>query len=325
MLFRFLLLLSLIGALTVFTVQNLTLTPLVFLGISLPALPLSLWVLGAIAAGAVSIWVIQGLYQLTAFVNASESPASGRSPKRQAAATTTDRNSESRQRSRWESPLRRDRPSSPDPDSFEDRDPAPRWQDRRRESATTVPPSRSRPPVSGDDWERPITRDWDGTATVHSPPSASRDRTPTDSPPDSGNVERDFPPTPEYPPDPYPQDSDSPDPDPPTSYSPDPYPSDPYPSDRWSDRRSPQPDPPQRETPRRSERYDDAPSQPRRDRSARSNPADQVVDADYRVIVPPYTPLSELIKETPPPPEPEENADDWFDDSPDDFEPNPKQ
>lgn len=48
---------------------------------------------------------------------------------------------------------------------------------------------------------------------------------------------------------------------------------------------------------------------------------EKVVDADYRVIVPPYRPLDEPPAYTPPPPPPpvaEENADDWFEDSSDD-------
>ena len=42
---------------------------------------------------------------------------------------------------------------------------------------------------------------------------------------------------------------------------------------------------------------------------------DKVVDADYRVLIPPYNPPISNYTPPPPPPEPE-NADDWFEDDP---------
>jgi len=61
------------------------------------------------------------------------------------------------------------------------------------------------------------------------------------------------------------------------------------------------------------------------ERTEPAKKSEPVVDADYRVIVPPYNPLDELIPPPPPPPI-EENADDWFEDgTSDEFgDPKPK-
>ena len=65
---RLILLLGLAGILLLFALQNWTPSmQLVFLGLRSPAFPLSLWVLGAIAAGILTTLVIAGLFHLTSF------------------------------------------------------------------------------------------------------------------------------------------------------------------------------------------------------------------------------------------------------------------
>ncbi len=67
-LLRFLLLLAIAGFLIVFTLSNWAVPmQLVFLGIRSPAIPVSIWVLGAIASGIVTTLVITALFGLTGF------------------------------------------------------------------------------------------------------------------------------------------------------------------------------------------------------------------------------------------------------------------
>lgn len=259
MLFRLILLLAIAGALAVFTVQNLTpLLPLVFLGIRFPALPLAWWVLGAIGLGVASMLTIQVLFGLSNFVagqsvrskvrNSNRATGSNRwatsplEPDSAAANRTTNR---------------RDRSSSTDDAAWQD------W--RGYESSSSSTPPRTTAPV--DDWERPLSDDWE-TAT---PSDRLRDRS-TDriSPDDLQNFEVNSAPKRSS------QAGSS------YSYS---Y-RDPQATDVGKTEAVQQPEP--------------------------------VVDADYRVIVPPYRSLDEMIPPPPPPPV-EENADDWFEDTPDEF------
>jgi uncharacterized integral membrane protein len=60
---RFILLLVISAGLIIFTLSNLAAVPLVILGGQTPALPLAVWVLGAIAAGALTTLVISGLFK----------------------------------------------------------------------------------------------------------------------------------------------------------------------------------------------------------------------------------------------------------------------
>jgi uncharacterized integral membrane protein len=64
-LIRRILVLALIAVLGIFVVSNNTPIALVFLGLTLPALPLGIWILGAIGAGVVTELVTFGLFQLT--------------------------------------------------------------------------------------------------------------------------------------------------------------------------------------------------------------------------------------------------------------------
>lgn len=59
-------LLILLGGLAIFTIQNLTPSlSLIFLGNQLPILPLSLWILIAIAAGILTYWIMAQLFQFS--------------------------------------------------------------------------------------------------------------------------------------------------------------------------------------------------------------------------------------------------------------------
>lgn len=275
MLFRLILLLAIVGALTVFALQNLTpLLPLVFLGIQFPALPVSWWVLGAMAAGVVSMLVIQILISLSNFVTGQTVRSRVRAsvdredPSRRGAASTEQEVSQAGKRQ-----PRRARSTMDDS----------AWQDwRGYESTSTQQTAAPRPtPQPLDDWERPPSDDWEVSApqgTTRRPPqervSQDRGTSPRDAPPrESPATDRDVAPRRSTPPD--------------STYS--------------SNAQEPQ--------------------------DTGMGKTEQVVDADFRVIVPPYRPLDEPIPYTPPPPPPpvaEENADDWFEESSDDFgEPNP--
>lgn len=82
--FRTVLLLVVVGGLIIFAVQNTSPSlALVFLGMKSIPLPLSVWVLGAIALGAVTSWVMEILLRLYAHWAAKDSrPRRGRSPYR---------------------------------------------------------------------------------------------------------------------------------------------------------------------------------------------------------------------------------------------------
>jgi hypothetical protein len=62
------------------------------------------------------------------------------------------------------------------------------------------------------------------------------------------------------------------------------------------------------QTPKRTPRTGSVYSSSYRESEPPADPSQSVVDADYRVLVPPHRPFE-------PPPPPEDNADDWFDDS----------
>ncbi|MBE9010073.1 hypothetical protein IQ250_07625 [Pseudanabaenaceae cyanobacterium LEGE 13415] len=67
-LLRFVLLSAIVGFLVIFALSNWSVTmPLVFLGVPSPALPLPIWILVAIALGAVTTLVITSLFGLTRF------------------------------------------------------------------------------------------------------------------------------------------------------------------------------------------------------------------------------------------------------------------
>ncbi len=262
MLFRLILLLAVAGALTVFTVQNLTpLLPLVFLGIQFPALPLSWWVLGAMAAGSASMLAIQVLIGFSNFVTGQTVRSRVRASVNRDAADREDVAAAAAGTASKRQP-RRERSTSDDSS----------WQDWRGyetsddRSTQTAARSASRPL---DDWERPPSEDWETPAAAQPAPRRSS-------------------------------------------------------SERVAPPREPAP-PPRADAPKRTPRSESVYAEGDRDfPTSRADTPEKVVDADFRVIVPPYRPLDEPMAYTPPPPPPppvEENADDWFEETSDDFDP----
>ncbi|MDX2231297.1 MAG: hypothetical protein NW220_16790 [Leptolyngbyaceae cyanobacterium bins.349] len=266
MLFRLLLLLALAGALAVFTLQNLTpLLPLVFFGLRFPALPLAWWVLGAIAAGALSMLSIQILFGLSNFVTGQTVRSRVRA--------TANRTETPTEPNRWTNPAaaesvnrggreapRRDRATTTDDSAWQD------WRGYESPSSQSASPRTPspRPPVSdpGDDWERPASEDWEGTARQDGPRRATEGRVSAD---DLKNFEAD-------------------------------------------------------QSPRRGTRSGSTYSYGYREpQDTGAGKPEPVVDADYRVIVPPYQPVAEYTPPPPPPPPAEENADDWFEETSDEF------
>ena len=72
LLIRLVLLLAIGVSLALFALSNLQPLSLTFLGISTPALPLSLWILGAIAAGIITNLLINALFSLSNYLTARE-------------------------------------------------------------------------------------------------------------------------------------------------------------------------------------------------------------------------------------------------------------
>lgn len=71
---RIILLLVILGGLTLLLVQNWSpVLPLVFLGVATPALPLAVWILISLAAGASTSWAIAFLLQLTNYFSQPKS------------------------------------------------------------------------------------------------------------------------------------------------------------------------------------------------------------------------------------------------------------
>jgi hypothetical protein len=247
MLFRLILLLAIASIAVLFTLQNLTPTlALTFLGMKTPALPFSWWVLGALAAGALTTMAISFLFSLSHFVARQFMRSQFKRAMRRATdnspSPSTPRTDPGRAAEAAAKTYRRDDSAWQDWSGYETSTP--------RSSSTTASASTATVPAPLDDWEAPASEDWEGIP---------RDRTPA-SRPDATTPQRprtEF----EKPQEPHRSDRDG------SSYS-------------YS--------------------YRDSEPQPR--------PKEPVVDADYRVIVPPYRPLDDV------PSAPEENADDWFED-----------
>ncbi len=254
---RLVLLLGLAGGLFLLVQFNWTPLPLTFLGIQLPALPLALWILGAIAAGMVTNLFITGLFGLSNYFAVRAA------------------------RSQWRQASRRagfaGRSSAPEPTPSYTRTSSAKAADEDADwnnwEGYEQPGSRSssgtrtatnEDPI--DDWETDPDDDWDETpkdTPVDSRASASRVRTDYEAKQEpktasrSGSV---------------------------YSYS-----------------------------------YRD----PKGSGVGKTEPVvdKPVVDAEYRVIVPPYRSLDD--EPTPPSPAAsEESADDWFEDDSDEFEDN---
>jgi uncharacterized integral membrane protein len=144
---RAIVLLVILASLALFVLQNLAPLPLVILGLQTQALPLGVWVLGAIGAGAFSTLVI------STFFKVSNSFATPR-PRRRPTATRPAERVASTTASSWSPPWS----SSP---------PKPK-------ASSTSSASRYASTRSGDDWEpRPPLEeweDWDGYEQPTPPP-----------------------------------------------------------------------------------------------------------------------------------------------------------
>jgi uncharacterized integral membrane protein len=134
---RFFLLLVLLGSLTVLLVQNWTpVLPLVFLGGQTQALPLSIWILFSVAAGAITAIFIAGCFQISNYF------AQPRAKKQRRPAAKTSARSATEEKSTYKSP-ETSRTSS--------------------YSYTAPPPRQTQTSVTDDSdgWETPANDDWD--------------------------------------------------------------------------------------------------------------------------------------------------------------------
>lgn len=265
MLFRLLVLLAIAGILITFALSNWSpLLPLTFLGIQTPALPLALWVLGAIAAGIVTHLVISALFSLASYGAAR----SARAEFRRATRSDTFQ-------SRSTSP-------NPEPARSSRREDDSAWRDWSDYETTAPPksePVKSEDPI--DDWETSSDDDWDAYERPVERPERQRP-----------SVER----QPERQPERQSEPQDAPRDR--TSASD-------RPTDRTSERSMPR-DYEATQEPKTSSRSGSTYSYGYREPGNTGvGKTESVVDADYRVIVPPYQPLDDT---------PEENVDDWFDD-----------
>ncbi|MBM0740474.1 hypothetical protein JOY44_02390 [Phormidium sp. CLA17] len=267
MLFRLVLLLAIVGAMTLFTLQNLTpVLPLVFLGSPTPALPLSWWILGAIATGALTTLAITFLVGLSNFLTGQVVRSQVRSSSRRKPVSEPFSKTSAENRTAAAAAASQAKPSEAEGDAA--------WQDWRgyetSSSQSAASRSATRPQSDQnddmDDWEGGMSDDWDEAPTQQ--PRDRGDRVPPyvapSAPPERDRFERTQQPQ---------QGSAS------GSYSysyREPKPSDSSKSDRGKSDRG------------RSE---------------------QVVDADFRVLVPPYRALEDDV---PPPSNLARDPDSWF-------------
>lgn len=259
MLFRVAILLAIVGTLGVFLVQNLTpAVALVFLGIQTPALPLSWWVLGAIAAGAATTLIIRVLFDFVGFM---------RGPSLRASATTGTRRTGESDRASNPASGSRFGGTRTNPRQTQTRDDDAAWQDWSGYEASAArqpeppPPPRATSSSDADDWEQPFSEDWEE---------------PVSQPRPAAEKGRDF-----------------------------------------EAKQSP------RQASQSGSVYSYSYQEPRGSGVGRT---EKVVDADYRVIVPPYRPLDGPIEPptaNEPAPTEAENADDWFEETSDEFEDGP--
>jgi len=263
MLFRLMLLLAIAGAMTLFTLQNLTpVLPLVFLGSPTPALPLSWWMLGAIAAGAFTTIAITFLVGLSNFLTGQVVRSQVRSSRRNTVSEPFSKTPAEKNRTAAAAAASQAKPSEAEGDAA--------WQDWRgyetsasRSAATAASRSTTRPQSNqnddGDNWERGMSDDWnespsDRPASPSSPSAPDRFEQPQQ--PKQGSRSGSA-----------------------YSYS---Y-GEPEPSDSGTG----------------SGKSD-------------SGKTERVVDADFRVLVPPYRALDD--QPAPPPSNSTRNPDSWFED-----------
>lgn len=134
------LLLLIAGGLAIFTLQNLAPIAIVILGVKTPALPLAIWVLGMMAAGALTTVLLSGFSSLSkAAVRRSTQPGPRDSQRDRATDTP---------RSPWSASGSRNSASAGNPFQADS---------RSRNSSTGAANSRR----SVDDWETSPSDDWD--------------------------------------------------------------------------------------------------------------------------------------------------------------------
>lgn len=248
---RVALLLIVAGGAVIFALQNLSPIALVVLGLKTQALPLSVWVLGAVAAGALTTLVLNG------FSSISKSFAVRRSSQR-----PTDSSAKS-PKSPWSGMGMKSGENSSS-------------RTARAQNTAGFRAAQSESRRNAEDWDTPRSNDWDDWGESASP---RRSPTPSSTPIRDTN------------------DDDW---------------------AKWDDepsgretRRAPQPDP--------TRRIDLGPHPGSRSTSAKEDSyrggsqdptrkANEVYDAEYRVIIPPYNPTPEPPV---PPTSPASDDDDW--------------
>ncbi len=171
-LIRLILVLGVIAGLAAFGVSNVApVVSLVFLGMPTPALPLALWIGGAIAAGAATTLVISTLFSLS---NYWALRRSRRSPQRVPAQANAQ-------------PSARANAPSPSPTTRFGRSPATRqdagdeaWQnwegyETPKSASGTVSPMPKAPAANAiDDWDLELDDDWDATSRRSAPLGSPR-------------------------------------------------------------------------------------------------------------------------------------------------------
>jgi uncharacterized integral membrane protein len=253
-------LVSLLGLIIVgvlFALQNQTSTiALTFLGMQTLALPLAWWVLGAIGLGSATTLAVSALFGLSSFVTrqAVRSQVRRTSRAEEPSSTSTSRSnsrSTSNDDSLWQDWRGYENSSASRTDSRADSRADSQFDPPRNSSSNRV----TSEPI--DDWQQPISDDWEDTPPFRQPDEFA----PQSSPPRTVPPRTDFEAS---------------------------------------------------QTPYRSNRSGSAYSYRYREPDAPPpvNPNKAVVDADYRVLVPPHRPLDEPPH--PPTPPQSENADDWF-------------
>ncbi|MDX2216435.1 MAG: hypothetical protein SFY66_24435 [Oculatellaceae cyanobacterium bins.114] len=156
---RLALVLAIAGGLVLFALQNLTPISLVVLGVPSQPLPLAVWLLGAIVSGALTTLLISGLFSASnAFASPRARRPGKRSPNRVSANTSTAWNST------WANP-KSDTPKPPRSnsqtttgDDWEPRPPLEEWEDWDGYEEPVRSPSKAQASYSADRYTQPEDR-----------------------------------------------------------------------------------------------------------------------------------------------------------------------
>lgn len=266
---RIVLLIVLVGALFIFVQSNGLPVQLTFLGIQTPAIPLGIWILAAIGAGILTSLILNGLFHLTNRSGQQQAQSRFRRPSSRGSFQPNPNAPFEPSRSyQASSSSSRSRASDDDADWKN-------WEgyedrsDRSQTGRDTAAAPPTQPQESIDDWESPASDDWDEFEDKPRPDPSNSSRRPTS--PETGYEAR---------------------------------PSEPTTASRSGSvysygYREPGNSGAGRVEPVKQARNPDEPG---------GNRPKSVVDAEYRVIVPPYQPIE---------PEPPVDAEDWFDEDDD--------